>query len=40
VRIRNWDALAEVGDFSDEYLQLRIPAKGPLPLEQGLSEYV
>jgi len=39
VRIRDWDALAKVGDFSDDYLQMRPAAKDPSPLEQGIPEY-
>jgi CRP-like cAMP-binding protein len=40
VKIRNWDALAKVGDFSDEYLQLRTTPERALPIKQDLSEHV
>ncbi|MFL6820262.1 MAG: Crp/Fnr family transcriptional regulator [Bradyrhizobium sp.] len=30
VRIRDWDAVAKIGDFSDEYLQLGTSAKRPV----------
>jgi CRP-like cAMP-binding protein len=39
VKIRDWDALVKVGDFSDDYLQMQTAVKEALPIEQGLSEY-
>jgi hypothetical protein len=39
VKIRDWNALAKVGDFSDDYLQMRTAAKDAPPLEQDIPEY-
>jgi CRP-like cAMP-binding protein len=40
VRIRNWEALAEIADFSGAYLQLRPAMKEALPLRDKTPEHV
>ena len=39
VRIRDWDAVTKIADFSDEYLQLGGPAKRDPLLGQKVSEH-
>jgi CRP-like cAMP-binding protein len=40
IRILDWEALARIGDFSDDYLQLGLSARDASPVEQNSSEYV
>ena len=40
VKIRDWDALAKLGDFSDAYLQLPGAVKDSSPLGQKVREHV
>jgi CRP-like cAMP-binding protein len=39
VRIRDWDAVVKIGDFSDEYLQLGGPVKREPVLGKKVSEH-
>jgi CRP-like cAMP-binding protein len=40
VKIRDWNALVKIGDFSDDYLQLRAIARDRPPLGQAVPEQV
>jgi hypothetical protein len=40
VMIRDWDAVAKIGDFSDEYLQLGRPLEREPLLGAKVSEHV
>jgi CRP-like cAMP-binding protein len=40
IRIRDWDAIAKIGDFSDEYLQLGRPLKREPLLGPRITEHV